>query len=440
MIGGTVKTDRADDPVIIERSGAAGNHFTLDAVWPDGTCWRTELYDRTARPGFTDTAGTELLAGWHGCIDALFGVYAACHDQGKLTLEVSAVPSRRYIMRKVRGETPLYALGPDIRALLATTSRLDATVRLQWIGVGARHVEIGLFDVALEAQDGELWPSYTDLMRVAASGATRVTLLATPLADPAEEYVLEDGPPAAYRLRRFAPSASAPGGPWLVYGRVDDRFRIRPRVVFTRPAPNRQRTRLLELVLTSDTLTRRQDLPQLLQSDEVTEQEIEEARRLIVSFQPRIPLQSLDLAVALITAPEAAVRLLSTCSEQQIDMVLALEQEMNFLWCVTPVPAWREAFEGRKAQLVKLMGALPVADADRYARDEVTSILQGIIARQPALAFHVFSVIGGRIENWLADASREASDCVARNGHAEDGVTWPSDLNLAIRLGGELPS
>lgn len=132
------------------------------------------------------------------------------------------------------------------------------------------------------------------------------------------------------------------------------------------------------------------------------------------------------------------MRLLSTCSEQQVDMVLALEQEMNFLWCVTPVLAWREALEGRKAQLVKLMGALPIADADRYARDEVTSILQGIIARQPALAFHVFSVIGGRIENWLADASREASDCVARNGHAEDGVTWPSDLNLAIRLGGEL--
>lgn len=120
-------------------------------------------------------------------------------------------------------------------------------------------------------------------------------------------------------------------------------------------------------------------------------------------------------------------------------MVLALEQEMNFLWCVTSVQAWRDAFEGRKAQLLKLMGALPVADAARYAREEVTGILQAIVARQPALAFHVFSVIGGRIENWLADLSREASDCVARNGHAEDGVTWPSDLNLAIRLGSDLP-
>jgi len=120
-------------------------------------------------------------------------------------------------------------------------------------------------------------------------------------------------------------------------------------------------------------------------------------------------------------------------------MVLALEQEMNFLWCVTPVQAWREAFEGRKAQLVNLMAALPVADADRYARDEVTSILQAIMARQPALAFHVFSIIGGRIEDWLTDPSREASECVVRNGHAEDGVTWPSNLDLAIRLGGEVP-
>jgi hypothetical protein len=259
--------------------------------------------------------------------------------------------------------------------LLATTSRLDATVRLQWVGVGGRHVEIGLFDVALEAQEGELWPSYTDLMRAIVLRYPRY-FCTPPLADPAKEYGLEDGPPAAYRLRRFAPSASAPGGPWLVYGRVDDRFRIRPRVVFTRPAPNRRRTRLLELVLSSDTLTRRQDLPQLLQSDEVTEEEIEEARRLIVSFQPRIPLQSLDLAVALITAPDSAVRLLSTCSEKEVDMVLALEQEMNFLWCVTPVQAWRETFGGRK-RLVKLMGALPLGGCRPIRAGRSDDILQG---------------------------------------------------------------
>lgn len=437
-IAGTVKTDWANDPMIVDRS-AAGNHFALDAVWPDGTCWRTELYDRTTRPGFTDTLGAELPPGWRGCIDALLGIYAACPDQGKLTLEVAPASSKRCIMRPARGETPLYAFGQDIRALLATTSRLDTTVRLEWVGVGACRIEIGLFDVILEARDGEVWPCYTDLTRVAASGATRVTLLATPLADPTDEYVLHDGPPAAYRLRRFAPPATAPGGPWLVYGRVDDRFRIRPRVVFTRAAPKRQRTRLMDLVLSSDAGLRQHNLPQLLQSGGVTEQEIEDARQLIVSFQPRIPLQSLDLAVALIVAPEAAVRVLSTCPEKEVDMVLALEQEMNFLWCITPVQAWREAFESRKAQLVNLMGALPVADAHRYARDEVASILQAIVARQPALAFHVFAIIGGRIENWRADPSREASGCVARNGHAEDGVTWPSDLDLAIRLGGEVP-
>jgi hypothetical protein len=437
-IDGSLKSNGMNDSVIVERSGTAGNHFALDAVWPDGTCWRTELYDRTSRLGFTDTSGTELRPGWRGCIDALFGVYAACPDRGKLTLEVTSATPKRYIMRPVRGETPLYALGLDIRALLATTSQLDSTVRLQWIGAGARHVEIGLFDVALEAREGEVWPSYTHLAQVAASGATRVTLLATPLADPSKEYVLEDSAPDAYRMRRFAPPSTGPGGPWLIYGRVDDRFRIRPRVVFTRPVAHRQRTRLLELVLSSDTTMRRRSLAQLLESGDVTEQEIEDARRLIVAFQPRTPLQSLDLAVALINAPEAVVRLLSHCSEQEVDAVLALEAEMNFLWGVTPVRAWRDAFEGRKAHLVKLMDALPIEDADRYAREELNSILQAIVARQPALAIHALAA-GGRIDNWLADPPREASDCVARNGHAEDGVTWPSDLGLATRLGVELP-
>ena len=437
-IDGAVKPNEANDSVIVERSGAAGNHFVLDAVWADGTCWSTELYDRTARPGFTDTSGAELPPGWRGCIDALFGVYAACPDRGKLTLEVISAPSKSCIMRPIKGETPLYALASDIRALLATTNRLDSTVRLQWIGAGARHAEIGLFDVALQAHEGEVWPSYVDLMRVAGAGAKRVTLLATALADPSEEHVLEDSSPDAYRMRRFGPPSTGPGGPWLIYGRVDDRFRIRPRVVFTRPVAHRQRTRLLELVLSSDTTMRRQNLAQLLESGDITEQEVEDARRLIVAFQPRTPLHSLDLAVALINAPEAAVRLLSHCSEQEVDAVLALEAEMNFLWGVTPVRAWRDAFGGRKAHLVKLMAALPIEDADRYARDELNSILQAIVARQPALAIHAL-VAGASIDNWFADPSREANDCVARNGHAEDGVTWPSDLGLAPRLGTELP-
>jgi hypothetical protein len=319
-------------------------------------------------------------------------------------------------MRSMRGETPLYALTSDIRALLATARDLDLKVRLQWVGAGAHRVEIGLFDVTLEAREGEVWPSYTDLMRIAESGAARVTLLATPLADPSNEYVLEDREPADYRLRRFCPPPGGPGGPWLIYGRVDDRFRIRPRIVFTRPATNSARTRLLGLVLSADSSRRRQQLPQILQSGNLTDEEMEDARRLIVSFQPRAPLQALDLSAALMSAPAAAVRMLAGCSETELDMVLALEEEMNFLWTATPVQAWREAFERRRVQLVKLMSALPIESADRYARDELNGVLQAIIARKPALALHVI-VAGGPSGNWTIDPAREASDCVGWNGH-----------------------
>lgn len=437
-IDGTVGPGLADDRLIIDRSGATATHFALDAVWPDGTSWRTELYDRTARPGFTNTSGLELPQGWHGCIDALFGVYASCPDQAKLTLEVASTPSKRYVMRLIRGETPIYALGSDIRALLATQSHLDATVRLQWVGIGVRHIDIGLFDVALEVRDGEVWPSYEDLMRVAASGASRVTLLATPLADPAAEHILNDDAPHAYRMRRFGLPTAGPGGPWLVYGRINERFRIRPRVVFARPSPPRQRSRLFDLVLGAEGPARRQNLNQLFQSGDISRQDIEDARLLIVSVQPRVPLQSLDLAGELVAAPEAAVRVLSSCSEKELDSVLALEQEMNFLWSVTPVQGWRAAFDQRKAGLISLMSGLPTEDAERYAQDDVTGVLQAIVARQPALAFHAF-VAGGNPGNWRTDPEREASDCVARNGHAEDGVMWPSDEGLAALLGSKLP-
>ena len=299
-----VKTDQANDPIIVDRSGATGNHFALDAVWPDGTSWRTELYDRTARPGFTDTSGTELPLGWRGCIDALFGVYAVCTDQGKLTLEVAPASSKRCITRRVRGETPLYSLAEDIRALLATTNRLDATVRLEWVGIGAGRIEIGLFDVAWNPAIARSGPPTLTLSASRHPVSPASLLLATPLADPRSNTFCTTTRRKRTAQRRFAPPISGPGGPWLVYGRVDDRFRIRPRVVFPRPVSNGQRSLLLDLILSSDTAMRRQNLLQLLQSGEATENEIEDARRLIVSFQPRTPLQSLDLAVALIASPK----------------------------------------------------------------------------------------------------------------------------------------
>ncbi len=56
-------------------------------------------------------------------------------------------------------------------------------------------------------------------MRVARAGAKRITLAATPLADPATEHVFEDAEPTAYRMRRFRPPATGPGGPcWFTVG------------------------------------------------------------------------------------------------------------------------------------------------------------------------------------------------------------------------------
>jgi hypothetical protein len=438
-VDGIARGRCTSDTTIVDRARAARNHLSLNAFWPDGTSWQTELHDLTARPGFTDGSGAELPIGWRGCIDALFGIYATCPDQGKLTLEVTPAQAKRCITRPVRGEMPLYALREDIRALLAATGGLDDSVRLEWVGAGGPRIQIGLFDVALEACEGEVWPSYADLMRVAASSAARMTLLARPLADPADEHVLYEGSADGCRMRRFAPPIAALGGPWLIYGRVDDRFHIRPRVVFTHSLPSSHRTRLAQLVLSSDTVARRQDLKELLQSGAVTGQELDEARTLIVSFQTEAPLQSLDVAIALIAAPETAVRLLSTCSEKELDMVLALEQEMDFLWCVTPVKTWTNAFATRQEALRKLMAALPAKDAARYAQEAVNAMFRAIVFRQPALAFHAISA-GGRIEHWFVDPAQTANDCVARNGHADDGVFWPSDLHLANRLGAELPA
>lgn len=209
--------------------------------------------------------------------------------------------------------------------------------------------------------------------------------------------------------------------------------------MFAGPVARARRTRLMELVLNSETSTRRQHLTKLFQSVDLGDSEIDEVRHLVSAFQPRVPLQSLDVAAALIEAPAAAVRVLSTCSEGEVDQILALEQEMNFLWTATPVQAWRRSFERKKANLLSLMASLPAADAERYAREEVTGLLQAIVARQPALALHALAA-GGSAENWHGNPAAEADDCVARNGHGADGVTWPTGGGLATRLGPDLPA
>ncbi len=141
----------------MDRTGAIGSCFTLDAIWPDGTSWRTDLHDPTARAGFTNAYGVQLPQGWRGCVNALLGTYATNPGPGKITLETAAA-KRRCIARNLRGETPLHALAADIRALLAAADHLDSTVRLQWIGAGESRIEIGLFDVSLEADEGESGP------------------------------------------------------------------------------------------------------------------------------------------------------------------------------------------------------------------------------------------------------------------------------------------
>jgi hypothetical protein len=122
-------------------SAVAGREAILISMLFGPTArWKTELYDRTLASGFTNSAGAEPTAGWRGCIDALFGIYASCPSQGKLTLEVVPASSKRHMLRPIRGETPLFALAADIRALLATTSRLDGVVRLRWLGAGDVHL------------------------------------------------------------------------------------------------------------------------------------------------------------------------------------------------------------------------------------------------------------------------------------------------------------
>lgn len=434
---GLYEIRRRGDQAMLDRTGAVVNHFTLDAMWPDGTSWRADLYDPTARAGFTNAYGVQLPQAWRGCLNALFGTYATNPESGKLTLEIGGAPKRRSIARTLHGETPLYALATDIRALLASTDRLDATVRLQWIGVGEHRIEIGLYDVSLEADGGEVWPSFTDLMRLAAVGAKRVTLAATPLADPGPEYVLEDAEPNAYRMRRFCPPKGL-GGPWLVYGRVDNRFRIRPRVVVPSPLTVIPKTRVSELILKGDPATRRGQLAKLLNSPHLGDNEIDNARQIIASVQPRAPLQALDLANALLHAPDTAVQLLVGSTEADVDAVLALELELNFLWVATRVQSWRDGIEAREARLRVMMRALPVEDASRYAHNDAIGVLEAILARQPALAFHVL-VAGGAPHHWQTDPSREAAECVTRNGHAEDGVAWPDDLKFAARLGADMP-
>jgi hypothetical protein len=108
---------------------------------------------------------------------------------------------------------------------------------------------------------------------------------------------------------------------------------------------------------------------------------------LVVARRADLPLTALDGATALCRTPEAAVRVLAACdSLEERAAVLALQRELSFLWCTTPLSSWLAAFAARREDLAERLSTYGIEGSEvlRHMLGSLTEIAD----LQPGAAAH----------------------------------------------------
>jgi hypothetical protein len=354
--------------------------------------------------------------------------------------------SRGQFIRIIEGVVPLPAFEEEIRALLAGADGLDAEVRLSWLGGDDRIADVGWYE-----RVERVW----DTTGAAAPRRGAFALL-RPLAGALDDAPAATDPHAAEILR-----AALGPGPWLVHATEDEGEILRPRLVRdTRTSASGPLASAVEVRVQAD---RSAAFDALLRGPHGSDTEVLRSLidLLVTAARRGLPLTSLDGATALCRTPEAAVRVLAYCDTlEERRAVLALQRDLSFLWCATPLSVWLDAIRTRRTELSERLAGVGIGagEALRYMAAglaEISDLKPGMVAHtrlvfllelHDAIAAERSPLDAGLARRLMrgvpADDSNHflrtlASDLLAR--HA-DGDLPPRNLRLAglVREGLEI--
>lgn len=277
--------------------------------------------------------------------------------------------------------TPLMCLESQIRELLGTAASIDARVRLAWEGHSGHFAEIGWYDSA----DG--------LFSVI--GGPSAKLSAISISSPAQS--IADMPQQERWVVQGQLASEIGPGPWLVFGRMSDATTIRPQVVPELPseasAQPRSEPTALDGIIRLPIFAERCHL--LMQwCKDPSQWSSDEAKKVIgmcrAARQHAVPFNTFDTLTVVGNHPQALPYLLAACSSRDEQAaVLALQSELPFLWCTTPIDAWIAAFSAAAERLTAQLAVLGSNEGAEEARKVGTKRLDQIGDLEAGVRPHV---------------------------------------------------
>jgi hypothetical protein len=293
----------------------------------------------------------------------------------------------------IDSSTPLMSLETQLRELLGSAATIDARVRLAWEGSSGHFAEIGWYDIA------------EDLFSVLDGPSATLSAISIPSPSQSITQVAQQ---EKWALQGLLSKEISPG-PWLVFGRRTDGGTIRPKVVpelliemADRPLTGPSvLDRAIGLSTTSD---RRQLMVQWCQDP--TSWSVVDTKKVVGICRAArghgVPFNAFDVLEVIVDHPNALPRVLSACStHEERTAVLALQNELPFLWCTSPIAAWINAYDAEVERLAAQLAVLGESESVEEARRATAKRLAQLGDLEAGVKSHAAAILRLRFSNHL---------------------------------------
>ncbi len=388
--------------VTVVSDGTPPSSIAVDLLFPNGGPLRCRLPVPARGGGFLDANGYWMPNSKRVALDQLYGLRVRPGASGG-TLFAGAgggsnLGRQLWVRRLIDEECSLTPLRASFLQLLAAAptvaAALDAIIRVS-IDSGGRSVELRMswFDLEFELDRSLRTISLKQQQwnGMQPSERENVQVLCRPIDDPASDERMLTPEPRTSGERPVwkLDDTNLPPGGWLIYGKVADRYRVRPihKVIPGEMPPPADAEGLVACTRVAEHITRQTALKKVLDrmSERPDHPDWDILDGALDVIQGRLPLLTLDVFPILAGHPAALLAFLARARADRVASILKMDSELSFLWVLLPVDAWLAAFsrlrnmrleQTQKEGLPPPVVAILTAQVDSEIRDALHTICE----------------------------------------------------------------
>lgn len=379
----TLSGEQADAAgLIIASEGPPRRTHSMRLVCPNGSSVEIACQAPFSRGGFFDAGGALVDDNTRVMLEDLRGMTVAVAGPTPLWLSGPSRQSRRIL---IEDQQSLWSMSEHILHLLSRSENLDDTVRLELSDGGGRTLIVGRYAAALRPVEGGV---VCDPAKSPLPGWLRLERLS--LVDLTLEMVAEGESEAI--VGPVHPLTASASGPGVLLLRQADRVVGRP-TLHVNPASPASETLcgIQRATLEPNPAVRASLFRDRLARLAATDAEAEADRRYLTALlkaRNGVPASAFDVLRGLAdTSVGLAGLAAGAATDLEREKLWLLERELPFLWCLTPVADWADAFQNRRALLLETLirSGFDETESSMMALPAVASAAAAWISLDPLL-------------------------------------------------------